>query len=68
MRGFFADVLTWLGLAPRQQIYYIGGSDILPPPLKGAEEAQTLRMPSSDSLSIICGLWCTYPGDLRIPG
>lgn len=43
MRGFFADVLTWLGLAPRQQIYYIGGSDILPPPLKGAEEAQTLE-------------------------
>ena len=43
MKGFFTDVLTWLGLMPRQQIYYIGGSDVLPPPLKGVEEAQALE-------------------------
>lgn len=41
--GIFTDFLLWLGLMPRQQIYYIGGSDVLPPPLKGEEEAQALE-------------------------
>lgn len=27
-----------MGIIPNQQIYYIGGSDILPPPLKGDDE------------------------------
>ena len=27
--------LIKIGLVPRGEIYYIGGSDILPPPLKG---------------------------------
>lgn len=27
---------------PQQEIHYIGGSDVLPPPLKGAEEQQAL--------------------------
>ena len=30
-------------LLGRNTVYYIGGSDVLPPPLKGAEEQQTLR-------------------------
>ena len=34
--------LSWLGLVPQQQVFYIGGSDILPPPLKGAEEQAAL--------------------------
>lgn len=37
------EILSWLGLAPRQTIFYIGGSDILPPPLKGQEELETLE-------------------------
>jgi len=35
--------LRKLGLIRENCIYYIGGSDILPPPLKGAEEMQTLE-------------------------
>ena len=37
------QVLTWLGLAPQQNIFYIGGSDILPAPLKGPEEQTALE-------------------------
>ena len=37
------QILAWLGLMPQQQnIYYIGGSDILPAPLKGQEETDAL--------------------------
>ena len=32
-----------LGLLPRESIHYIGGSDILPAPLKGAEELSALE-------------------------
>ena len=35
--------LTWLGLLPQQNIFYIGGSDILPAPLKGQEETEALE-------------------------
>ena len=37
------QILTWLGLMPQQNIFYIGGSDILPAPLKGQEEADALE-------------------------
>ena len=38
------EILTWLGLIPQPEtVYYIGGSDVLPPPLKGEEEQQALR-------------------------
>ncbi len=36
-------LLETLGLLPEQSIHYIGGSDVLPPPLKGAEEQQALE-------------------------
>lgn len=42
MMDKFLQFLTWLGLVPRESIFYIGGSDILPPPLKGQEEQDTL--------------------------
>ena len=32
-----------IGLFPMGDIYYIGGSDVLPPPLKGAEEQEALQ-------------------------
>lgn len=35
--------LRKIGLIQVGEIHYIGGSDILPPPLKGAEEQQTLN-------------------------
>ena len=35
--------LMKIGLVPRGEIYYIGGSDILPPPLKGTEEQDALE-------------------------
>ena len=38
------EILIWLGLCqPAQTVYYIGGSDVLPPPLKGEEEQQALQ-------------------------
>ena len=39
-------ILKWLkmlGLLRSSGIYYIGGSDVLPPPLKGAEEQAALE-------------------------
>lgn len=39
----FLQILTWLGLLPQQNIFYIGGSDILPAPLKGQEETDALE-------------------------
>lgn len=35
-------ILAWLGLLGRRPIFYIGGSDVLPAPLKGQEEADAL--------------------------
>lgn len=43
MMAKFVKVLVWLGLMPRQEIFYIGGSDVLPPPLKGQEETDALN-------------------------
>ena len=37
------EFLQKLGLARVAPIYYIGGTDVLPPPLKGAEEQQALE-------------------------
>ena len=42
MMDSLMQFLTWLGLVPQQNIFYIGGSDILPPPLKGQEEQSAL--------------------------
>ena len=35
--------LIKIGFVPKGEIYYIGGSDILPPPLKGEEEQDALE-------------------------
>lgn len=35
--------LIKIGFVPKGEIYYIGGSDILPPPLKGEEEQEALE-------------------------
>ena len=37
------EILRRLGLIPDNSIHYIGGSDVLPPPLKGAEELAALE-------------------------
>ena len=37
------EILEWLGVFPRQKLYYIGGSDILPPPLKGQDELDVIE-------------------------
>ena len=40
----FKKVLIWLGiLKPDESVYYIGGSDVLPPPLKGQAELEALN-------------------------
>ena len=43
MKGKLKDVLVWLGLVRENTVFYIGGSDVLPPPLKGNEEASALE-------------------------
>lgn len=43
MMGKFWKFLLKLGLVRPQGIYYIGGSDVLPPPLKGQEEQEMLE-------------------------
>ena len=41
--GKLLDFLKLLGLVRDEQVYYIGGSDILPPPLKGSDEQAALE-------------------------
>lgn len=37
------NLLIRIGLAERGSIFYIGGSDVLPPPLKGQEETEAIE-------------------------
>lgn len=42
--GKWMEMLQWLGLVHQSEgVYYIGGSDVLPPPLKGEEEQAALQ-------------------------
>ena len=41
--NFWKEILNWFGLIPKQTVFYIGGSDILPAPLKGQEEQDALE-------------------------
>lgn len=38
-----SDILRLFGLLPQKEIFYIGGSDVLPMPLKGAQEQEALE-------------------------
>lgn len=40
--NWFIHFLMRIGLGPKEGIFYIGGSDILPPPLKGQQEQDAL--------------------------
>jgi RNA polymerase sporulation-specific sigma factor len=42
MMGKFREFLNRIGLLSTQEIFYIGGADVLPPPLKGQEESDAL--------------------------
>ena len=44
MKGIIVDILTWMGLIQKPNIFYIGGSDVLPAPLKGHEEQDALEL------------------------
>ena len=44
MKKIIVWLLAQLGLKDSLGIYYIGGSDVLPPPLKGQEELEALEM------------------------
>ena len=39
----FHKFLDWIGLTSSESIFYIGGADVLPPPLKGQEEQNALE-------------------------
>ena len=43
MNAVMAKLLELVGWNPEQTIYYIGGSDVLPPPLKGQQEQAALE-------------------------
>ena len=43
MKGKMVEFLIRMGLIQVQPVYYIGGTDILPSPLKGIEETQALQ-------------------------
>lgn len=40
--NWMQKLMRWFGFAKEEAVYYIGGADILPPPLKGEEEADAL--------------------------
>ena len=42
MKNFLRKILAWLTLK-NVGLYYIGGADVLPPPLKGEQEQDALR-------------------------
>ncbi len=42
MNGKIVAFLVKLGLVRQECVYYIGGADVLPPPLKGADEQEAL--------------------------
>ena len=49
MKEKFLKLLAKLGLLTGNTVYYIGGTDVLPPPLKGEQERQALtRMENGD--------------------
>lgn len=43
MKSKLMTLLIKLGFLPRCGVYYVGGADVLPPPLKGAEEQSALE-------------------------
>ena len=43
MKERWLSVLEWLGILRQEPVFYIGGSDVLPPPLKGQEEQEALE-------------------------
>ena len=43
MKERWLSVLEWLGILNKEPAFYIGGSDVLPPPLKGQEEQEALE-------------------------
>lgn len=42
MNGKWLTFLVKIGLVPNRSVHYIGGSDVLPPPLKGEQEQEAL--------------------------
>ncbi len=42
MNGKWLAFLVKIGLVPNRSVHYIGGSDVLPPPLKGEQEQEAL--------------------------
>lgn len=43
MKGKMLDLLTWIGVVKCSGVFYVGGSDVLPPPLKGQDETDALE-------------------------
>ena len=53
--GLMRDFLVWFGILPQQKVFYIGGSDVLPAPLKGQDEQEALdRLEQGDEVAKQC--------------
>ena len=70
----FSDLLQQLLLAllPNEPVYYIGGSEVLPPPLSREAEdlprsAPGIKAPSARSSSTISGSSSISRGGLKTP-
>lgn len=68
--------LQWLKMVLRrfraQGVHYIGGSDVLPPPLSPEEEAAAVEANSGGDVAArncligtICGWWCSWRASLN---
>ena len=60
MRIEITGILSKMGVLRPSKIMYIGGSDVLPPPLKGADEQRMLEL--------LSGWWYTLPAASRTRG
>ena len=50
--GMLRKLLWYLGLLPEKGLYYVGGSDTLPPPLRGQEEQDMIaRLEAGDEIA-----------------
>ncbi len=49
MKKSMLELLTWVRVVARESLYYIGGNDVLPPPLKAEDEATALEALEQDS-------------------
>lgn len=74
MKKWLRRILARLRALCSGGIYYIGGSEVLPPPLTGQDEADCIARLMAETprrgtrwSNIICVWWCTLHASSRTP-